>query len=113
MAIRPLHARPTPEVRENAACGGDAATTAMQSLTPVGSAVVLVSDLSQGDGERYEWPLRYVSRSGQDVGIAQLQSGLAKIFVFQDKSFDRVDAYRRAQRVARKGDGGSWAACWR
>lgn len=103
----------TPEVRDKAECGGDVATTAMQALTPVGSSVVLVSDPSQADRDRYERLLRYVSRSGDDVGLKQIQAGLAKIFVFEDDPFDRVDAYRKAQRGARKGDTGLWAACWR
>lgn len=103
----------TPEVRENAECGGDVATTSMQALAPIGSTVVLTSDPSQGDRDRYDRLLRYVSRSGDDVGLVQIQAGLARIFVFEDDPFDRVDAYRSAQRKARKGDIGSWAACWR
>lgn len=103
----------TPEVRDNAECGGDVATTAIQGLTPVGSTVVLVSDPSQGDRDRYDRLLRYVTRSGDDVGLEQVRSGLAKVFVFQDDPFDRVDAYRKAQRGARTAGRGSWATCWR
>jgi endonuclease YncB( thermonuclease family) len=102
----------TPEVRENAECGGDVATTSMHALTPVGSTVVLTSDPSQGDRDRYDRLLRYVGRSGHDVGLKQVQAGLAKIFVFEDDPFDRVDAYRRVQRKARNSDLGLWAACW-
>ena len=103
----------TPEVRDDAECGGDIATTAMQALTPIGSTVTLVSDPSQGDRDKYDRLLRYVTRSGDDVGLAQLGAGLAKIFVFEDDPFDRVDAYRKAQRRARRDDVGLWAACWR
>ena len=103
----------TPEVRENAECGGDVATTSIQSMTPVGSKVVLTSDPSQGDRDRYDRLLRYVGRSGDDVGLEQIRSGMAEIFVFEDDPFDRVDAYRKAERRARQGDTGLWAACWR
>jgi micrococcal nuclease len=103
----------TPEVRENAECGGDVAARAMQALTPVGAKVVLVSDPSQGDRDRYERLLRYVGRSGNDVGLEQVRAGLAKIFVFEDDPFDRVEPYRKAQRKARKDVTGLWAACWR
>ena len=103
----------TPEVREGAECGGDDATSSMQVLAPVGSTVTLVSDPGQGDRDRYDRLLRYVARSGDDVGLAQLESGMAKVFVFQDDPFDRVDAYRKAQRGARKQGHGLWAACWR
>ena len=103
----------TPEVRENAECGGDVATTSMHALTPIGSTVVLVSDPSQGDRDRYERLLRYVMHSGDDVGLAQVESGLATIFVFEDDPFDRFVAYERAERRAKKADRGSWASCWR
>ncbi len=103
----------TPEVRDGAECGGDVATTFMQTLAPVGSTVTLVSDPSQGDRDRYDRLLRYVAQSGDDVGREQLQGGYAQVFVFQGNPFERVDAYRKAQRGARKQDLGLWAACWR
>lgn len=103
----------TPEVRENAECGGDVATTSMLALAPVGSKVVLTSDASQGDRDRYDRLLRYVGRSGDDVGLEQVRSGMAGIYVFEDDPFDRVDAYRKAERRARMSDTGLWAACWR
>ena len=103
----------TPEVRDGAECGGDVATTSLLAMTPVGSTVVLVDDPSQGDRDRYDRLLRYVTRSGDDVGLEQLRSGMAKIFVFEDDPFDRVDAYRKAQRGARQQGLGLWSACWR
>ncbi len=102
----------TPEVRENLQCGGDEATTSMQALTPVGSTVVLTSDPSQGERDRYDRLLRYVGRSGEDVGLAQIRSGLARTFVFEDDPFDRVEAYERAERRAEQAQRGSWARCW-
>lgn len=103
----------TPEVRAKAECGGNVATSFMQTLAPVGATVTLVSDPSQGDRDKYERLLRYVARAGDDVGLEQLQDGFAKVFVFEDDPFDRVDAYKKAQRGARSQALGLWAACWR
>lgn len=103
----------TPEVHPQVECGGQEATAAMMTLAAVGSKVVLVSDPSQGDRDRYDRLLRYVTRSGDDVGLAQVTSGRARVFVFQDDPFERNRAYQRAERGARKDGRGSWPRCWR
>lgn len=103
----------TPEVYPQLECGGQEATAAMTALAPVGSKVVLVSDPTQGDRDRYGRLLRYVHRSGNDVGLAQLTSGRAQVFIFRDDPLQRAEAYRKAERSARKDGRGSWASCWR
>lgn len=103
----------TPEVYPRVECGGQEATAAMAGLAPVGSKVVLVSDPTQGNRDRYGRLLRYVHRSGDDVGLAQLRSGRARVFIFRDDPLQRAEDYRVAERRARKDDRGSWAACWR
>jgi len=103
----------TPEVYPRLECGGQEATVAMAALAPVGSTVVLVSDPTQGNRDRYGRLLRYVHRSGDDVGIAQLTSGLARVFIFRDDPLERAAAYRKAERRARTDGRGSWAGCWR
>lgn len=103
----------TPEVHPQMECGGAEATTAMAALAPVGSKVVLVSDPTQGDRDRYDRLLRYVHRSGDDVGLAQVTSGRAKVFVFHDDPFQRTRDYQRAARRAREAGRGSWSQCWR
>ncbi|QSR30710.1 nuclease [Nocardioides sp. S5] len=103
----------TPEVYPQLECGGQEATAAMAGLAPVGSKVVLVSDPTQGNRDRYGRLLRYVHRSGDDVGLAQLRSGRAQVFIFRDDPLQRAEDYRAAERRARKDDRGSWAACWR
>ncbi|SFB37649.1 micrococcal nuclease [Nocardioides alpinus] len=102
----------TPEVYPEMQCGGQEATAALATLTPVGSRIVLVSDPTQGNRDRYGRLLRYVHRSGDDVGLAQLTSGRARVFIFNDDPLQRAEAYRKAERGARKADRGSWAACW-
>lgn len=103
----------TPEVYPRRECGGPQATRAMRRLAPEGSSVVIVSDPSQGDRDRYGRLLRYVQRSGKDVGRAQVASGRAQVYVYRNDPFHRVGAYQRAQRRAEKADRGSWARCWR
>lgn len=103
----------TPEVHEQVECGGRDASAAMAALTPVGSAVVLESDPTQGDRDRYDRLLRYVERKGRDVGKAQIASGHAQVFVFRDDPFRRSDAYRKVENRAERLGSGLWASCWR
>lgn len=103
----------TPEVYPRLECGGAEGTAAMARLAPVGSRVVLVSDPTQGNRDRYGRLLRYVARSGDDVGLAQLTSGLARVFIFRDDPLQRAQSYRTAERRAEKAGRGSWATCWR
>lgn len=103
----------TPEVYPEQECGGSEATTAMAGLAPVGSKVVLVSDPTQDNRDRYGRLLRYVQRAGDDVGLAQLRSGHARTFIFRDDPVDRAEDYRAAERRAREAARGSWEQCWR
>ena len=103
----------TPEVREPVECGGEEASESMLALVPVGTTVVLVSDPTQGDRDRYDRLLRYVMRSGDDVGLAQLTSGHARVFIFRDDPFERTQPYLRAEARADRLDRGSWSRCWR
>ena len=103
----------TPEVYPQLECGGQEATVAMAALAPVGSTVVLVSDPTQDNRDRYSRLLRYMHRSDDDVGSAQLTSGLARVFIFRDDPLQRAGAYRKAERRARTDDRGSWSRCWR
>lgn len=104
----------TPVVRDKAGCDADAATTALRTLLPVGTTVALESDPSQADVDGDDRFLRYVSASGRgyDLGLGQIKAGVARTDVVKDDPFDRLDAYLKAQRKARKGDLGLWAACW-
>ena len=103
----------TPEVYPEVECGGPEASAAMVRLAPVGSKIVLVSDPTQGNRDRYDRLLRYVTRSGEDVGFGQIASGHARVFVFRDDPFERNRAYERAEARAEKDGRGSWATCWR
>lgn len=102
----------TPEVYGGRECGGDAASSHMEQLAPVGSRVRLESDPSQADRDRYGRWLRYVSRQGLDVGREQIRRGLARTYVYRNDPFRRTRAYQRTERIAHDLLRGSWALCW-
>ena len=52
-------------------------------------------------------------RYGERGAVAQLTSGLARVFIFRDDPLERAAAYRKAERRARTDGRGSWAGCWR
>lgn len=103
----------TPEVHGRTECGGAAASRAMKRLARVGSRVVLVSDSTQADRDRYDRLLRYVQRRGRDLGKAQIASGHAQVFVYRNDPFRRTGAYRRVESRADRLGRGLWPRCWR
>lgn len=102
----------TPEVHGTRECGGRDASARMAALAPVGSRVVLASDSSQADRDRYGRWLRYVARGGRDVGRAQVHAGLATTYVYRGNPFARTRDYRRVERLAQRSGRGSWSRCW-
>ncbi|WP_457205031.1 thermonuclease family protein [Nocardioides sp. P5_C9_2] len=102
----------TPEVYFQRECGGADASARMAELAPVGSRVVLTSDSSQADRDRYGRWLRYVARRGTDVGKAQLRAGLATTYVYRGNPFTRTRAYRRVEARAERSGRGLWSRCW-
>ncbi len=102
----------TPEVYGGKECGGDAASAHMARLAPVGSRVLLVSDPSQADRDRYGRWLRYVQRGGVDVGREQIRRGFANSYVYRNDPFQRTRDYQRAEKVAKSLLRGSWDLCW-
>ncbi|NYE38562.1 endonuclease YncB(thermonuclease family) [Nocardioides cavernae] len=103
----------TPEVHGRRECGGGQASRTMGRLAPVGSRVLLVSDPTQADRDRYGRLLRYVHRSGKDVGRAQVALGRARVYVYRADPFRRTAPYQRAERRASAQQRGSWGTCWR
>lgn len=102
----------TPETYAGPECGGQKATRSMHRFAPVGSTVVLLSDPSQANQDRYGRLLRYVERGRRDVGRRQLRTGHARVYVYRDNPFRRTASYRTAERSARAADRGLWASCW-
>lgn len=103
----------TPEVYGTSECGGSQASQSLKRMLAPGAGVLLVSDPSQANTDRYDRLLRYViKRSTQvDVGRAQLTRGWATVYVYNHDPFRRVASYREAQYAARTHDRGIWSLC--
>lgn len=101
----------TPEVYGGQECGGRQASRSAKKLMPRGTRVLLVSDPSQDNKDRYGRLLRYVERNGRDMSQGQIRRGWAKTYVYAHNPFRRVDAYRLAQRRAKTADVGIWDMC--
>jgi endonuclease YncB( thermonuclease family) len=102
----------TPEKYYATECGSERASAAMERRVQPGRRLRLISDPTQDRVDQYGRLLRYVRLfgSGLDLGQAQIQSGWAKIYIFETP-FRRLAAYRRDQRSAERAGRGVWSAC--
>lgn len=99
----------TPETvkpRTPVECGGKPAARALKRLVD-GERVHLITDRTQADRDRFGRLLRYVERGPMDVGLAQVEAGLAKVVSF-DGTFSRLKNYRQAEGRAKGSHRGSW-----
>jgi endonuclease YncB( thermonuclease family) len=103
----------TPEVFGTTECGGPQASQSMKQMLAPGARVLLVSDPSQANKDRYDRLLRYVVKraTSVDVGRAQLSRGWATVYVYNHNPFRRVASYRDAQDAARTHGRGIWSLC--
>ena len=103
----------TPEVFGTTECGGPQASQSMKQMLAPGARVLLVSDPSQANKDRYDRLLRYVVKrsTSVDVGRAQLSRGWATVYVYNHNPFRRVASYRDAQDAARTHHRGIWSLC--
>jgi micrococcal nuclease len=90
-------------------CGAAKATAYARSLAQ-GRPAVLQGDPTQATRDRYGRLLAYVWVGGHDLGFRQLARGLAKVYVY-DRPFQRLAAYRQAERVGKARSDGIWQAC--
>src|SRR5215207_1630552 len=94
-----------PEDAQPVECGSEQASARMQELAE-GRDVILVSDPTQDQVDRYGRWLFYVDRSdGVDVGEEMLRGGWADVYVYGN-DFERLPRYRWAARDARDFDDG-------
>jgi micrococcal nuclease len=102
----------TPELYGTTECGAAQASAAMERRVKPGQRVRLVSDPTQDRVDAYGRLLRYVQLrgNGRDLGQAQVQSGWAKVYVFESH-FKRLRSYTHSQRQARKRALGIWSLC--
>jgi len=101
----------TPEPYGTVQCGGPQASARAKRLLPRRTKVLLTSDPSQQNKDRYGRSLRYVEKRGADIGRTLVRAGLARVYVYRHKPFKRTSVYRKAQRAARSAHRGIWGYC--
>ena len=93
-------------------CGAEAAARSLAHLAPAAAKVRLVADPTQDRVDRYGRLLRYVERSGRDLGEAQIRRGSAEVYVYHPSGpFERARTYRAAEAHARAADRGVFERC--
>jgi len=101
----------TPEVFNGPECGGPEASASARNLLSGANRVLLISDPSQDNRDRYDRLLRYVEHGGRDINRAQVGRGWANVYVYNDNPFRRVKTYRRERDQAKRQDRGVWGEC--
>lgn len=95
--------------RKKVECFGKEASAHLSSLLGETS-VLLVSDESQGDADRYGRLLRYVTlEDGTDINAAMIADGYAYEYMY-DEAYERQSAYRLLEQDARSGLVGLWSS---
>lgn len=100
----------TPETvdsRVDVQCYGPEATQYLKQKLE-NKEVVLISDVTQGDTDKYGRLLRYVSLGGEDVGLDLIRNGYAKEYTYE-KAYSYQSAYRDAQILAKSSKLGVWS----
>ncbi|HSC90679.1 MAG TPA: thermonuclease family protein [Gaiellaceae bacterium] len=88
----------TPELGD---CGADEAAAATRSLA-LRRRVSLRGDSTQARRDRFGRLLAYVELpGGRDLGLELLRRGLARVYVYGRRPFERVADYRRAAAAGR------------
>ena len=102
----------TPETYPEVECGGPEATSNLRQLIGPGDTLKLFVDPTQDKVDKYGRLLRYVfTGSGVDVGLDQIGTGHASVYVYNNNPFVALDSYQDAEDAARSSNGGSWGAC--
>jgi micrococcal nuclease len=103
----------TPESRKPntpVECGAKQAGAALSALVARRD-VTLVRDPSQDARDRFGRTLAYVDLGSRDAGEAMVRGGWAEPYVYGGVPFERLRAYRAAERAARGARAGVHGAC--
>ena len=100
----------TPELGSGE-CYSRAARTALVSLAPPGSRVVLEPDAALDKVDRYGRLLRYVVRGGTNVNLELVRRGAAAPYFYRGERGRHAVALQRAAEQARAARRGLWKAC--
>jgi endonuclease YncB( thermonuclease family) len=99
----------TPEIGENAQCGGDEATSALRALLPEGTPVWVLADTEPLD--QYGRSLLWVFLpDGTNVNLELVRGGFAGVEQYAPNWLYR-DELGAAEESARSSSAGLWAAC--
>jgi endonuclease YncB( thermonuclease family) len=107
----------TPETKKPGTpvqCGGRDATARMKQLAlrdGKGRLVTITTDPTQDLTDRYGRLLSYVGAGGTDFGRTMVAAGWAATYVYGGVDFQRVSAYRSAQRSAKSARKGVYRKC--
>jgi len=100
----------TPELGSGE-CYSRAARTALVSLAPPGSRIVLEPDARLDKVDRYGRLLRYLVRGGTNVNLELVRRGAAAPYFYRGERGRHAAALLRAAGQARAGRRGLWQAC--
>jgi micrococcal nuclease len=91
-------------------CGATRAAAVMHALL-AGRPVTLRRDPTQDAVDRYGRTLAYVDVGGRDAGETMVREGWATPYVYAHVPFQRLRAYRAAERAAKRARAGVQGAC--
>ena len=100
----------TPELGSGE-CYSRAARTALLSLAPVGSHVVLEQDPALDEVDRYGRLLRYIRRSGVNINLELIRRGAATPYFYEGDRGRYANQLMQAARAAKAAKRGLWGAC--
>lgn len=91
-------------------CGARAAAQTLEELVE-GKAVTLTSDPTQDRVDAFGRLLAYVDVGATDAGEAMIRAGYSRVYVFDNRPFQRIAAYRQAEQAAKNQGIGVWRDC--
>ncbi len=108
-----IDAPETKDPNRPVACFGPQASARAAMLLPRGTAVTVVTDPTQDRIDRYGRLLAYVFRNGETRPVNErlLADGAARVYVYRNRPFRRLPAFRLAEREAMSAGRGLWGAC--
>ena len=108
----PESRRPNTPVECGARQAGSLLRRLLLARSGRGHRVRIVSDPTQDRSDRYGRLLGYTELlGGPDAALALLRAGWAKVYVYAGVPFQRVAAFRAAERAARDANRGVWKLC--
>jgi micrococcal nuclease len=108
-----IDAPETKDPHRTVACFGPQASARAAMLLPRRTPVTVVTDPTQDRHDRYGRLLAYVFLRGETRPVNErlLADGAARVYVYRNRAFRRLAAFRLAEREAMSAGRGLWGAC--